>query len=74
MFAKILLFLKLEQKLKVDTTLSYASAPLCKYNKGGCLCKRQEGNGEVKCFYREGPDKCCFERESTIAILEKSKS
>ena len=49
MFAKSLLGLRLEQKLKVDTTLDYANAPLCKYNKGACLCKRQKDNGEVKC-------------------------
>ena len=34
MFAKSLLGIRLEQKLKVDTTLDYANAPLCKYNKG----------------------------------------
>ena len=74
MFAKSLLGLRLEQKLKVDTTLDYANAPLCKYNKGACLCKRQKDNGEVKCFYKKGPNKCCVEREETKAILEKSKS
>lgn len=40
MFAKSLLDLELKQKLNVDTTLDYANAPLCKYNKGACLCKR----------------------------------
>ena len=74
MFAKSLLDLRLEQKLKVDTTLDYANVTLCKRNKGACLCKRQKNNGEVKCFYKKGPDKCCFEIEETKAILEKSKS
>ena len=34
----------------------------------------KKNNGEVKCFYKKGPDKCCFEIEETKAILEKSKS
>lgn len=74
MFSKSLLGLRLEQKLKFDETIDYATAPLCRYNKGACLCKRQKDNGEVKCFYKKWPDKCCFEREAPKAILEKSKS
>ena len=74
MLFKSLLGLRFYQKLKVDETIDYATAPLCKYNKGACLCKRQKYNGEVKCFYKKGPDKCCFEKEAPKAILEKSKS
>ena len=74
MFGKNLLGLKLEQKMKVDDSIDYATAPLCKYNKGACFCKRQKNNGKVKCFYKNGPDNCCFEKTSSNAILEKSKS
>ena len=74
MFEKSLLGLNLEQKLKVDNSIDYATAPLCKYNKGACFCKRQTDNGKIKCFYKNGPDNCCFEKDSSKAILEKSKS
>ena len=74
MFSKTLLCLRLEQKIKVDETIDYATAPLCRYSKGACLCKRQIDNEEVKCFYKNGPSKCCFEREEPKEILKKSKS
>lgn len=74
MFTKTLLGLRLKQKLKVDEMINYANAPLCKYNKGNCICKRQLESGPFKCFYKKGPDQCCFEMEETKAILEKSKS
>ena len=58
MLFKSLLGLRFEQILKVDETIDYATAPLCRYNKGDCLCKRQKDNGEVKCYYKKGPGKC----------------
>lgn len=75
---KTILGLKLELKSKVNSETNneeyYKSAPLCKYNKGDCICKRQFSGGPVKCFYKKGPEKCCFKREETKEILEKSKS
>ena len=75
-FGKSVLGLRLEQKLKVnpdtDSEEFYANAPLCKYSRGACICKRQLGNGPVKCFYKKGPEKCCFEKTEPQEILEKS--
>lgn len=75
---KILLFLKLERKFRVneatDSEEHYATAPLCKHPKGACICKRQVDNGPVKCFYKKGPQKCCFEKEQPKEVLEKSKA
>ena len=77
-FGKTILGLKLELKSKVNSETDneeyYESAPLCKYNKGACICKRQLNGGPVKCFYKKGPEKCCFKREEPKEILEKSKS
>lgn len=77
-FGKTILGLNLELKLKVnpktDNEEHYKSAPLCKYNKGACICMRQLGKGPYKCYYKKGPEKCCFEKEETKEILEKSKS
>ena len=43
-FGKTILGLNLELKLKVnpktDNEEHYKSAPLCKYNKGACICMR----------------------------------
>ena len=77
-FGKSILGLRLETKMKVDFEKDlekcYENMPLCIYGKGACICKRQLNDGSVKCFYRGGPEECCFEKEQPISVLEKSKS
>lgn len=77
-FGKNILGLTAEQRMKVNpktnTEEYYENAPLCKYNKGACVCKRQLNNGPVKCFFKQGPKKCCFEKEQPSSVLERSKS
>ena len=77
-FGKSIFSLTLELKSKVneetDNKEYYEFAPLCKYNKGACICKRQFNGGPVKCFYKKGPEKCCFEKEETKEVLKNSRS
>lgn len=77
-FGKTILGLYVERKLKVnlklDNSNSYSIAPLCKYDKGCCVCKRILNAGPVKCVYKKGPENCCFEKEQPADILAKSKT
>ena len=77
-FGKSFLGMLLEGKEKVDPALDseekFELAPLCKYDKGACLCKRQIACGHARCVYKEEPANCYFEKSQPKHILDLSKS
>lgn len=76
-YGKSILGMKLELRSKVNSNTdrkeNYENAPLCRYPNGGCVCKRTLNEGPTKCFYKNAPDECCFEKDQPKEILEKSR-